>query len=94
MILRPGIECRSDYLQRVISFPSFSRALEGDAVGVTMKNLNAKIVGGAEICLPPLELQDKFTTFTHQVDKTRSIAQQQIEKLQTLYDSLAQDYFG
>ena len=29
MILRPGAECRSDYLQRVISFPSFSRALEG-----------------------------------------------------------------
>ncbi len=94
MILRPGAECRSDYLQRVISFPSFSRALEGDAVGVTMKNLNAKIVGSAEVSLPPMELQQKFADFATQVDKTRAIAQQQIEKLQMLYDSLAQDYFG
>ncbi len=94
MILRPGAECRSDYLQRVISFPSFSRALEGDAVGVTMKNLNAKIVGSAEVSLPPMELQQKFADFATQVDKTRAIAQQQIEKLQLLYDSLAQDYFG
>ena len=94
MILRPGAECRSDYLQRVISFPSFSHALEGDAVGVTMKNLNAKIVGSAEVYLPPIKLQKKFAAFVQQVDKSRFIAQQQIEKLQMLYDSLAQDYFG
>ena len=71
MILRPGAECRSDYLQRVISFPSFSHALEGDAVGVTMKNLNAKIVGSAEVCLPPIELQERFAAFVAQVDKPR-----------------------
>ena len=94
MILRPGAECRSDYLQRVISFPSFSHALEGDAVGVTMKNLNAKIVGSAEVYLPPIKLQERFAAFVQQVDKSRFIAQQQIEKLQMLYDSLAQDYFG
>ena len=94
MILRPSEDCRSDYLQRVVSFPSFSRALEGNAVGVTMKNLNAKIVGSAEVYLPPLPLQQEFAEFAAQVDKLRGIAQQQIEKLHLLYDSLAQDYFG
>lgn len=44
--------------------------------------------------LPPLELQQEFAAFVAQVDKSRFIAQQQIEKLQMLYDSLAQDYFG
>lgn len=94
MILRPDRKVRSDYLQRVVSFPSFRRALENNAVGVTMKNLNAKIVGSAEVYLPKLKDQDAFAAFVHQVDKSRFIAQQQIEKLQMLYDSLAQDYFG
>ena len=71
MILRPSQEIRSDYLQRVVSFPSFSRALENNAVGITMKNLNAAIVGSAEIFLPELAEQDAFIGLVSQVDKLR-----------------------
>ena len=94
MILRPRAEVRSEYLQRVVSFPSFRQALEHNAVGVTMKNLNAKIVGAANIYLPSIDQQDSFISFAKQIDKSRFVAQQQIEKLQLLYDSLAQEYFG
>ena len=73
MILRPGRKVRSDYVQRVVSFPSFSRALEVNAVGVTMKNLNAKIVGSAEVYLPQLKDQDAFASFANQVDKSRFV---------------------
>lgn len=73
MILRPGRKVRSDYLQRVVSFPSFSRALERNAVGVTMKTLNAKIVGSAEVYLPKIEDQDAFAAFASQVDKSRFV---------------------
>ena len=69
MIVRPGQKVRSDYLQRVVSFPSFSHALEANAVGVTMKNLNAKIVGSAEAFLPDLKDQDAFITLVSQIDK-------------------------
>lgn len=69
MIIRPGQKVRSDYLQRVVSFPSFSHALEANAVGVTMKNLNAKIVGSAEVFLPNLKDQDAFITLVSQIDK-------------------------
>ena len=70
MIVRPnGNACRSDYLQRVFSFPSFASALEREAVGVTMKNLNAKIVGNAVIAMPPLALQQQFADFVARVDK-------------------------
>lgn len=69
MIIRPGQKVRSDYLQRVVSFPSFSHALEANAVGVTMKNLNAKIVGSAEVFLPDLKDQDAFITLASQIDK-------------------------
>lgn len=69
MIIRPGQKVRSDYLQRVVSFPSFSHALEANAVGVTMKNLNAIIVGSAEAFLPDLKDQDAFITLVSQIDK-------------------------
>ena len=74
MIIRPGQKVRSDYLQRVVSFPSFSHALEANAVGVTMKNLNAKIVGSAEVFLPDLKDQDTFISFVSQIDKSRFIS--------------------
>lgn len=69
MIIRPGQKARSDYLQRVVSFPSFSHALEANAVGATTKNLNAKIVGSAEAFLPDLKDQDAFITLVSQIDK-------------------------
>ena len=69
MIIRPGQKVRSDYLQRVVSFPSFSHALEANAVSVTMKNLNAKNVGSAEVFLPDLKDQDAFITLVSQIDK-------------------------
>ena len=71
MIVRPGQECRSDYLQRVLSFPSFKDALERNAVGQTMKNLNAKIVGNAVVALPAMQAQQEFAAFVQQVDKLR-----------------------
>lgn len=95
MILRPDESlCRSDYLQRVVSFPSFASLLEEKAVGVTMKNLNAKTVGNAEAVLPPVNLQQEFTSFVVEVDKLRFDVQRQVEKLETLKKSLMQEYFG
>lgn len=94
MIVRPSDKCRPDYLQRVLSFPSFKDALERNAVGQTMRNLNAKIVGQAVVALPSINAQNEFAAFVQQVDKLEFETQQAIDKLQTLYDSLAQEYFG
>ena len=94
MIVRPSDKCRPDYLQRVLYFPSFKDALERNAVGQTMKNLNAKIVGQAVVALPSINAQNEFAAFVQQVDKLEFETQQAIDKLQTLYDSLAQEYFG
>lgn len=56
--------------------------------------INQQMIKTISIPLPPLALQREFAAFAAQVDKSRFVAQQQIEKLQMLYDSLAQDYFG
>ena len=56
--------------------------------------LNKSALSAKVFPLPPLALQQEFAAFVAQVDKSRFVAQQQIEKLQMLYDSLAQEYFG
>ena len=63
-------------------------------VGSTQKVVNTKTIASILVPAIPLDLQHRFAAFVSQVDKSRFIAQQQIEKLQMLYDSLAQDYFG
>ena len=57
-------------------------------------SINQGNVADFDIPLPPLALQQEFADFVAQVDKSRFVVQQQIEKLQMLYDSLAQEYFS
>ena len=56
--------------------------------------LNKTSLSAKSFCVPPLTLQREFASFVAEVDKSRFVVQRQIEKLQTLYDSLAQEYFG
>ena len=60
----------------------------------SMSNIPKSELAKLSIPIPALNLQNEFANFVSQVDKSRFVAQQQIEKLQLLYDSLAQEYFG
>ena len=60
----------------------------------SMSNIPKSELEKLSIPIPALNLQNEFANFVSQVDKSRFVAQQQIEKLQMLYDSLAQEYFG
>ena len=60
----------------------------------SMSNIPKSELAKLNIPIPALNLQNEFANFVSQVDKSRFVAQQQIEKLQMLYDSLAQEYFG
>ena len=60
----------------------------------SMSNIPKSELAKLSIPIPALNLQNEFANFASQVDKSRFVAQQQIEKLQLLYDSLAQEYFG
>ena len=56
--------------------------------------LNKSALSAKKYVIPPFALQQQFASFVAEVDKSRFVVQRQIEKLQTLYDSLAQEYFG
>ena len=57
-------------------------------------SINQKDVRGLPVFIPELDCQKAFLSFVAEVDKSRFIVQRKVEKLQTLYDSLAQEYFG
>ena len=46
------------------------------------------------IPLPPLQLQNQFQTFVHQVNKSKVEVQRALDEAQLLFDSLMQKYFG
>lgn len=44
--------------------------------------------------MPPIELQNEYTAFVEQVDKSKLAVQQSLDKLELLKKSLMQKYFG
>ena len=61
---------------------------------VAQPNINAQEYGDLIICVPPMELQQQFAVFVSQVDKSKLSIQQSLDKLETLKQSLMQQYFG
>ena len=47
-----------------------------------------------EFIVPPMELQNRFSDFVNQVDKSKVAVQKALEESQLLFDSLMQEYFG
>lgn len=47
-----------------------------------------------EFIIPPIELQKRFSSFAMQVEKSKAVVQQSLNKLETLKKALMQDYFG
>lgn len=94
MIIRSYGEVRADFLQKIISFPSFKKTIEDMAVGQTMPNLNVPIVSRLEIIKPPTKVQDDYYAFVELTDKSKLTIQKSMDNLQELRDSLLQEYFG
>lgn len=94
--MHPNDSVNGEYLAALLSGPSYSNKVRGLAHGSnkSMSNIPKSELARLSIPLPPLSLQQQFAAFVASVDKSRFIAQQQIEKLQMLYDSLAQEYFA
>ena len=73
LLIRTKGEVKSDYIQKIISFPSFKKTIEDIAVGQTMPNLNVPIVSSFQIIKPPMEVQDSYYNFVKQVDKSKVV---------------------
>lgn len=85
-------DVRVPYLVWALKQSSIRDAIVGR--GANIKNLSQDTLGKVRLPIPPLNVQDTFLDFAACVAKSQLVVQKQIERLQTLYDSLAQNYFG
>ena len=57
-------------------------------------NINAQELQNIGIYIPPISLQKEFVCFKDQIDKSKIVVQQALDKAQLLFNSLMQQYFG
>lgn len=62
--------------------------------GSSVPQINNKDINPLLINLPPIELQNQFAEFVEQVEKQKTVMQQSLEKMETNYKALMQEYFG
>lgn len=79
------------YLLRVLKTDSMRKKMAGR--GANIQNLNQQILATLNIPTPPLELQEWFTAFVKQIDKSKVAVQKALDEAQLLVDSLMQKYF-
>ena len=73
---------------------SVTRQIELVSSGAIMAGVNVTKLKQIYVHVPPIELQNQFADFVHQVDKSKVVVQKALEKTQLLFDSLMQQYFG
>ena len=96
-ILRPNLEnVNPVFLNKLLISYNFKNKLLnlGSAGGATRQAITKQQLEDLEIILPPIELQNQFESFVHQVDKSKVAIQKSLDETQLLFDSLMQEYFS
>ena len=93
LIIRTKGFITADFLQKILSFPSFKKTIEDMAVGQTMPNLNVSIVANFQIIKPPLKIQNEYYNFIEKIETAKSTINESLTKLETLKKALMQEYF-
>ena len=60
----------------------------------TIPDLNHGDFYKIKLYLPPIDLQNQFSDFVHQIEKQKSIIRRGLDKLELLKKALMQEYFG
>ena len=80
------------FLLQFLKMPNTRKNMAGR--GANIQNLNQQILSNLDIPVPQIELQNNFSSFIQQIDKSKFAVQKSLEKAETLYKSLMQEYFG
>ena len=82
------------YLEYALSDEEFVRKYMGKSSGSTVTGIRVRLLQQLTIPVPARTLQDEFSTFVNQVDKSKVAVQKSLDEAQLLFDSLMQHYFG
>lgn len=94
--LVPNEKVNAVFLWQLINCKEFRPVIQAISGGSakSMSNISKERLGKIKVICPPRELQDSLIPFVEQVDKSKIVVQQALDKAQELFDSLMQKYFG
>ena len=88
----PSSEINPYYL--LFYFRGIERDVLSGVRAVTADNIDFNQFKKRHVILPPKQMQEDFASFVQQIDKSKFAVQKSLEKAETLYKSLMQEYFG
>jgi len=83
-----------EYLTFMLRSDEFVDMVTEKVVGAKMPRVSMGDFKKFDVPIPPMSLQNRFTEFINQVDKSKVVVQKSLDETQTLFDSLMQKYFG
>ena len=82
------------YLYALLSSDYGTKEIQQYVRGAVTKTITKESARSIRIVVPPLELQKQYAAFVQQIDKSKFVVRQALDKAQLLFDSLMQQYFG
>ncbi|MCF8363448.1 MAG: restriction endonuclease subunit S [Prolixibacteraceae bacterium] len=82
------------FLHFLLSHEKTTKHLENEAIGVTMPNLNKKIIKNIPVYLPPITLQNQFAQIAENIEAQKSALNKSAEQSDDLFNSLIQQAFN
>ena len=82
------------YFSELLKFSQIKKRLTGISRGVRQANISNKDILTLRVPIPPMALQERFSAFIIQTDKSKVAVQKALDETQLLFDSLMQNYFG
>ena len=82
------------YISYLFSMSGFRKQIDSMQAGSTVAYLSIAMIKKLKVMVPNEEAQQQFAAFVHQIDKLKVEEQKRLEKMQLLFDSLMQRYFG
>ncbi|MFV0179776.1 restriction endonuclease subunit S [Empedobacter falsenii] len=93
LFIRLKSNLNSFFIFKLLNHTSTINYLYENAQGVTMPNLNKKIVYNIPIFLPPIELQNQFAERVEKIEAQKELAVQALQQSEDLFNSLLQQAF-
>ena len=82
------------YLNEYLKMEESQQYIKEHTRGATLQQINLSDLRDLKVMVPPLLLQQAFSTFVERVDQQKQTVQQSLEKLELMKKALMQEYFG
>ena len=82
------------FIRALLQSDYFDDAVLNKIRGGTQKFISLGDIRKLTVIVPPMGLQEQFSAFVAQIDKSKVAVQKSLDKTQQLFDSLMQKYFG